>query len=117
MGEHAWSFAGRSPSLVKGDPWWAVCSLEHLRWRLAYPGVQAVYERVRRDAWDEVGDWGDRRQELVFIGGLGMNEAAIRAELDGCLLTQDEMDVFQEVNRGRTAALDLSLGPGLSLYT
>ena len=30
--------------------------------------------------------WGDRRQEIVFIGADPMNEAAIRAELDACLV-------------------------------
>lgn len=30
--------------------------------------------------------WGDRRQEIVFIGADPMNEAAIRAELDACLI-------------------------------
>ncbi|MGF9566443.1 zinc metallochaperone GTPase ZigA [Neorhizobium sp. JUb45] len=30
--------------------------------------------------------WGDRRQEIVFIGADPMNETAIRAELDACLI-------------------------------
>lgn len=30
--------------------------------------------------------WGDRRQEIDFIGADPMNEAAIRAELDACLI-------------------------------
>lgn len=32
--------------------------------------------------------WGDRRQEIVFIGADPMDEAALRAELDGCLIAE-----------------------------
>jgi len=38
--------------------------------------------------WQE--PWGDRRQEIVFIG-IGMDEAALRRQLDACLLTDAEM--------------------------
>jgi G3E family GTPase len=34
--------------------------------------------------------WGDRRQELVFIGADPMDERRIRAELDACLIAADE---------------------------
>ena len=30
--------------------------------------------------------WGDRRQEIVFIGCDPMNEASIRRDLDACLV-------------------------------
>jgi G3E family GTPase len=33
--------------------------------------------------------WGDRRQELVFIGADPMNEVEIRAQLDACLVPAD----------------------------
>jgi G3E family GTPase len=38
--------------------------------------------------WDE--QWGDRLNEVVFIG-VGMNRADIEARLDRCLLTEEEM--------------------------
>ena len=47
----------------------------------------AVMARLR-EVWDEV--YGDRRQEIVFIG-IDIDEAALRARLDACLLTQDEI--------------------------
>ena len=34
-------------------------------------------------------DWGDRRQEIVFIGCDPMSEAAIRRDLDDCLVPQE----------------------------
>ncbi len=39
-------------------------------------------------------EWGDRRQEIVFIGS-GMDEAAICSQLDGALLTGDEMERYR----------------------
>ena len=41
-----------------------------------------------RSDWDP--QFGDRRQELVFIG-IDLDEAAIRAQLDACLLTEAEL--------------------------
>lgn len=41
-----------------------------------------------RGLWDDT--YGDRRQELVFIG-IAMDEAAFRARLDDCLLSDEEI--------------------------
>ncbi len=48
------------------------------------------------------GAYGDRRQELVFIG-IGMNDEATRGPivkaLDSCLLTDQEMKVYEETRK------------------
>lgn len=56
--------------------WWAAVPEE--RW----PDHPDWLQSVRRN-WHAI--WGDRRQELVFIGS-GMDEAALRASLDACLI-------------------------------
>ena len=56
--------------------WWAAVPKE--RWPRDAESVS-----IMRRHWNET--WGDRRQELVFIGGPAMDEAAIRASLDACL--------------------------------
>ncbi|MGH2192954.1 GTP-binding protein, partial [Enterococcus faecalis] len=40
--------------------------------------------------WSSV--YGDRRQEIVFIG-TDMDEAAIRERLDACLVPETSMDI------------------------
>ncbi len=56
--------------------WWATVPKE--RWP-----DHAEWREVMRRNWHS--HWGDRRQELVFIGS-GMDEVAIRASLDACLV-------------------------------
>jgi len=44
--------------------------------------------------------WGDRRQEIVFIGADPMSEAALRHELDACLVHAKSFtpDAWQTLN-------------------
>ena len=51
--------------------------------RTSWPQRRDILSRVTQ-GWDKV--WGDRRQELVFIGSRNMNAAAITADLNACLL-------------------------------
>ncbi len=59
--------------------WWADVPRE--RW----PHGEA-FDTMLATHWDKV--WGDRRNELVFIG-VGMDQAAIRRDLDACLVDAD----------------------------
>ena len=67
-------------SLIRHQPvgrWWAAIP------RNSWPRRRDLVTRIA-NGWHNV--WGDRRQELVFIGTRHMDQAAITAELDDCLL-------------------------------
>jgi len=51
-----------------------------------WPEDPARQERIL-DRWEE--DYGDRQQELVFIG-VDVEEAEMRSKLDACLMTAEE---------------------------
>ena len=97
----------------KGYFWMATHHGEAFRWSQA--GVSVRFEPdgawlsdVPRDDWPENEEerqgildsmcepWGDRRQELVFIGA-DMDEIVLRSRLEECLLTDDEMALGHEV--------------------
>ena len=68
----------------EGD-WWA--AVEDSEWPSA-PAPRAIITA------DFEAPFGDRRQELVFIGA-GMDQDAIEAALDECLLTEEEMAKYK----------------------
>ncbi|TJZ92911.1 GTP-binding protein [Paracoccus gahaiensis] len=73
------SLAGALSSVRPLGQWWATVPRE--RWP-THPEGQAYLTRN----WAE--PYGDRRQELVFIG-TGMDEDRLRARLDACLLGEE----------------------------
>jgi G3E family GTPase len=54
---------------------------------------QEIQTLKEKGLWDD--NYGDRRQELVFIG-IKMNQEKIIKLLDSCLLTDDEMSLGEE---------------------
>lgn len=78
------SIAGALARHQAAGRWWA--SVPHQNW----PDDEA-WKATLAGYWDDV--YGDRRQELVFIGA-GMDETAIRAALDSCLVPPSQDDVF-----------------------
>lgn len=73
------SLAGAMSSVAPLGGWWAAIPQD--RWP-DHPEARAKM----RENWVE--PWGDRRQELVFIGA-GMDRAALTAALDACLIHAD----------------------------
>ncbi|MBM3529940.1 MAG: GTP-binding protein [Alphaproteobacteria bacterium] len=69
--------AGAQVRTSKRGLWWS--AVPKNRW----PDQPGWYESMK-SYFDPV--WGDRRQEIVFIGTNPMDEAAIRRRLDACLV-------------------------------
>lgn len=76
-----WSLSGRSSLLTCGGNWFA-----------STPGRD--WPRDEQERYEIMADWappfGDRRQEIAFIG-IGLDEMEIRRRLNRCLLTAHEM--------------------------
>ena len=71
------SLAGSMSSVSPLGGWWA--SVPRVRWPTHPDALAEVAQK-----WQEL--WGDRRQEIVFIGA-GLDRAAITAALDAALVT------------------------------
>jgi G3E family GTPase len=76
-----WSQAGGSASCEGAGMWYAALPPEE------WPTEAEAVAQIAAD-WAE--PWGDRRQELVFIG-VGLDEAELRGRLGNALLTEDEL--------------------------
>ncbi|MDD7912075.1 zinc metallochaperone GTPase ZigA [Pseudovibrio exalbescens] len=72
------SQAGALVRTEKCGLWWAAAPKE-------YWPENPEFRKTMEANWDPM--WGDRRQELVFIGCDPMDEARIRATLDACLVS------------------------------
>lgn len=77
-------------TLSGGRPWF--CTIDRSEWQT---GNAEIDEMVEHDI-EGGGIWGDRRQELVFIGEK-LDVPAIEAVLDECLLTDDEFEQWKAV--------------------
>jgi len=81
-----WSCAGAYGEMAQGGAWWTTVSEEE------WPDRPEWRERVRGYFQEP---FGDRRQEIVFIG-VDLDEALLRSQLDQCLLTDLEMEGGEE---------------------
>jgi G3E family GTPase len=76
-----WSQAGEIISLDYGGNWWATVPERE------FPEDHTLVAEIKRQF---VGEYGDRRQELVIIG-IDLDREMITEALNHCLLTDDEL--------------------------
>ena len=79
-----WSQAGGSLKADSAGVWWSSMPFDE---RIKYLSFVENQKLIEKD-WDK--KFGDRKNELVFIGQ-DMDEKLIRAQLDYCLSTEDEI--------------------------
>lgn len=87
-----WSQAGAMLTLTGGRQWF--CTLPPEEYTTGSEDVDAL---VKHDI-AKGGEWGDRRQEIVFIGE-GLDHEALEEMLDACLLTDGEYEEWKGVMR------------------
>jgi G3E family GTPase len=88
-----WSHAGKHFGITAAGKWWD--SLEDKsQIKEMFDERPGEYERMMAEDWVSE-EFGDRRQEVVFIG-VDFDEAKIRKALDDCLLTDEELVKYRK---------------------
>ena len=112
-----WSQAGAHLALNPLGMWWAATVKEH--WPDAGDLSSVEVAKVMEE-FDAHSRWGDRRQELVFIG-IRMLRSEIEALFAACLLTDEEMKQFEDYMSDQPNAVEVRASEGspsrLSLHS
>ncbi|SHF80079.1 GTP-binding protein [Chryseobacterium vrystaatense] len=83
------SQAGGSFRLEKAGVWWSSMPLNH---RIQYTSF-VENQKFIENRWDK--DWGDKLNELVFIGQ-DLDKEQMLKNLQHCLITEQEKELFDE---------------------
>jgi G3E family GTPase len=89
------SHAGRHFGISIAGQWWATISKEQMKREHFNSAEQQVeFDRILREEF-VTEEFGDRRQELVFIG-VGLDQDKITEALDQCLLDDEGMHLYRK---------------------
>ncbi|KPA39295.1 family inorganic phosphate transporter [Fusarium langsethiae] len=94
-----WSQAGAMLTMTGGRPWFCTLPPED------YTTGDAEVDGLVQHDIEKGGEWGDRRQELVFIGE-NLDHKALEKVLDECLLTDAEFKRWEDVMRDENKSVE-----------
>lgn len=107
-----WSHAGKHFGISAAGKWWSTISKDQMA--QFFLNDVKEYERILRE--DFVSDeFGDRRQEIVFIG-VGINKDDITFALDQCLLTEKGMERYRQELQNYMSTVYTTTAGGPSLF-
>ena len=88
-----WSHAGRHFGISTAGKWWATLPNEQMK--EYFEDDTNEYDRIMEEDFQKDSKWGDRRQEIVFIG-INIDEAEITKALDNCLIGPVGMEKYSQ---------------------
>ena len=87
-----WSHAGKGFAISSAGKWWGTLDREQMKKYFVLNMKE--YDRILKEDF-VTEEFGDRRNELVFIG-VNLDEKRITDTLNECLLTEEEMDKYRQ---------------------
>jgi len=102
-----WSHAGRHFGISTAGKWWATLPKKDIK--EFFKDDPTEYERIMTEDFQKDSTYGDRRQEIVFIG-ININEEEITKSLDNCLVGKEKgMERYsQQLNNYMETISDIS---------
>ncbi|KAL7535477.1 hypothetical protein ACHAXR_006511 [Thalassiosira sp. AJA248-18] len=88
-----WSHAGKHFGLKEAGSWWASMGKDAMK--KVFEGNLEEFDRIIREDFIDGSEWGDRRQEIVFIGAK-LDEKGITDALDSCLCTDEQVGEYKQ---------------------
>lgn len=104
-----WSQAGPILRLEGGRPWFITLPPEE------YITGDGEIDALLQHDMKKGGEWGDRRQEIVFIGE-NLDHEGVAKLLDECLLTDGEFEDWERVMRDKNISDDEKGGELMRLF-